>query len=166
MPSSRRQFARAVLFSILANLTCRKLSFGSTADDVALTMADKARGHLNFGIWKLDTATGRSSEIRVEIKSDFKENKTELVTITNEAEGFSISPTNRRAAVAVHGQIFTIPTGTGEIQQVTETPWKEHSPHWSPNGKWIAFVSDRTGREEIYISDELGKTTKKLTDSD
>jgi tricorn protease len=120
----------------------------------------------NFGIWKLDTATGKSSEIRVEIKSDFKENKTELVTITNEAEGFSISPTNRRAAIEVHGEIFTIPTGTGEIQQVTDTPWKEHSPHWSPNGKWIAFVSDRTGREEIYLSDELGKAPKKLTDAD
>ncbi len=84
----------------------------------------------NFGIWKLDTATGKSSEIRVEIKSDFKENKTELTTITNEAEGYSISPTNRRAAISVHGEIFTIPTGTGEIQQVTETAWKEHSPHW------------------------------------
>jgi len=120
----------------------------------------------NFGIWKLDTATGKSSEIRVDIKSDFKENKTELVTIANEAEGYSISPTNRRAAIAVHGEIFTIPTGTGEIQQVTQTPWKEQSPHWSPNGKWIAFVSDRTGREEIYISDELGKTVKKLTDAD
>ena len=120
----------------------------------------------NFGIWKLDTATGKSTEIRVEIKSDFKSNKTELVTITNEAAGFSISPTNRRAAIEVHGEIFTIPTGTGEIQQVTDTPWKEHSPHWSPNGKWIAYVSDRTGREEIYISDELGKTTKKLSDAD
>jgi tricorn protease len=120
----------------------------------------------NFGIWRLDTATGKSAEIRVDIKSDFKENKTELVTITNEAEGYSISPSNRRAAIAVHGEIFTIATGTGQLQQVTDTPWKEHSPHWSPNGQWIAFVSDRNGREEIYISDELGKTVKKLTDAD
>ena len=131
-----------------------------SADGKAIVYED------NFGLWKLDTATGKSAEIRVEIKSDFKENKTELVTIANEAEGYSISPTNRRAAIAVHGEIFTIPTGTGEIQQVTETPWKEQSPHWSPNGKWIAYVSDRTGREEIYISDELGKTVKKLTDAD
>src|ERR1019366_2900784 len=35
-----------------------------------------------------------------------------------------------------------------------------------PDGKWIAFVSDRNGRQEIYLSDELGKTVKKLTDSD
>jgi tricorn protease len=120
----------------------------------------------NFGIWKLDTSSGKSSEIHIDVKSDFKENKTELVTLTNEAEGFSLSPSNKRAAIAVHGEIFTIPTDQGALQRVTETPWKEHSPHWSPNGKWIAFVSDRTGREEIYISDELGKNLKKITDAD
>ncbi len=120
----------------------------------------------NFGLWKLDTATGKSTEIRIDIKSDLQENKTELVTLSNLADGFSISPSNRRAAVSVHGEIFTVATDRGQIQRVTETPWKEHSPHWSPDGKWIAFVSDRTGREEIYISDELGKTTKKLTDAD
>ncbi len=120
----------------------------------------------NFGIWKLDVASGKSTEIRIDIKSDYTENKTELTTINNEAEGFSLSPSNKRAAVAVHGEIFTIATDRGQMQRVTETPWKEQSPHWSPDGKWIAFVSDRSGREEIYISDELGKNTKKLTDSD
>ncbi len=39
-------------------------------------------------------------------------------------------------------------------------------PRWSPDGKWIAFVSDRTGREEIWLSDELGKTPKQLSDAD
>jgi len=43
----------------------------------------------NFGLWKLDTATGKSSEIRIDIKSDPKENETELVTIENEAAGVS-----------------------------------------------------------------------------
>ncbi len=120
----------------------------------------------DFGIWKLDVASGKSTEIRIDIKSDYTENKTELTTINNEAEGFSLSPSNKRAAVGVHGEIFTIATDRGQMQRVTETPWKEHSPHWSPDGKWIAFVSDRTGREEIYISDELGKTTKRLSDVD
>ena len=120
----------------------------------------------SFGIWKLETATGKSTELRFDIKSDYTENKTELTTIANEAEGYSLSPSNKRAAVAVHGDIFTIATDRGQMQRVTDTPWKEQTPRWSPDGKWIAYVSDRTGREEIYISDELGKTPKKLTDSD
>ncbi len=120
----------------------------------------------NFGIWKLDVASGKSSEIRVEIKSDPKENDTDLVTLANDAEGFHISPSNRRAAIAVHGEIFTIATDRGETQRVTDTPWKEQDPRWSPDGKWIAFISDRSAREEVYVSDEQGKNAKRLSDFD
>ena len=120
----------------------------------------------NFGLWKLDVASGKSAEIKIDVKSDVKESDSQIVTFTNEAEGFHVSPSNRRAAIVAHGEIFTIATDRGEPQRVTETPWKEDLPRWSPDGKWIAFVSDRTGREEVYISDELGKTVKHLTDAD
>ena len=120
----------------------------------------------NFGIYKLDTATGKSTEIRIDMKTDPKENDTELVTVSNDAEGFSLSPSNRRAAVLVHGELFTVAMDKGEPQRVTETPWREQDARWSPDGKWIAFVSDRTGRQEVWISDELGKTPKKLSDAD
>jgi tricorn protease len=120
----------------------------------------------NFGMWKLDTGTGKSNEIRVDIKSDVKESEVELKTITSEAEGFNLSPSSRRAAISTHGEIFTIATEKGEVQRVSDTPWREENPRWSPNGKWIAFVSDRTGREELWIADEMGRNLKKLTDVD
>jgi len=119
----------------------------------------------NFGLWKLDVASGKSTEIVVDIKSDVKENDTELVTLTS-AEGFHISPSNKRAAIVAHGEIFTVATDRGEPQRVSETPWREQDVRWAPNGKWIAFVSDRTGRQEVWISDELGKNAKKLSDAD
>ncbi len=49
----------------------------------------------NFGLWKLDVATGKSTEIRVDIKSDAKENEVELVTIENEAQSFHLSPSTQ-----------------------------------------------------------------------
>ena len=119
----------------------------------------------NFGLWKLDTATGKSSEIVIDIKADSKENDHELITLTD-AQAFSLSPTNKRAAIVAHGEIFTIATDRGEPQRVSESAWKEQEPRWSPNGKWIAFVSDRTGREEVYVSDEPGKNAKKISDAD
>jgi tricorn protease len=120
----------------------------------------------NFGLWKLETATGKSTEIKVTIKSDDKENDMQLRTVRSEADAFHLSPSNKRAAIINHGELFTIATDKGEVQRVTETLWREQDPRWSPNGKWIAFVSDRTGREEVWISDELGKAPKKLTDVD
>ena len=120
----------------------------------------------NFGLWKLDLGSGKSTEIAIDVQSDPKENDTELVTVANEAEGFHLSPSNRRAAVIVHGELFTVAVDRGEPQRVTETPWREQDVRWSPNGKWLAFISDRTGRQEIWISDELGKNQKKVTDAD
>ena len=67
-----------------------------------------------------------------------------------EAESFHLSPSTKRAAISTHGEIFTVATDRGEIQRVTETPWREDNPRWSPDGKWIAFVSDRTGRQEVW----------------
>ena len=51
----------------------------------------------NFGLWKLDVASGKSTEIRVDIKSDAKENEAELVTIKNEARGLSLVALQRGA---------------------------------------------------------------------
>ena len=120
----------------------------------------------NFGLWKLDTTTGKSTEIPIEIKSDSKETEVSLVTVQGEAESFHLSPSTKRAAISTHGEIFTVATDRGEIQRVTETPWREDNPRWSPDGKWIAFVSDRTGRQEVWIADELGRNQKQLSDVD
>ena len=120
----------------------------------------------NFGLWKLDVATGKSTEIHIDVKSDSKENDVELVTVNNEADAFNLSPSSRRAAVVVHGEVFSIATDRGEPQRVTESAWREEDPRWSPSGKWIAFVSDRSGRQEVWISTELGKNQKKLSDAD
>ena len=120
----------------------------------------------NFGLWKLDTASGKSAEIKINIISDEKENTLETLAIQNEADSFSLSPSGKRAAIAAHGEIFTIATDRGEAQRVTESYRRESDPRWSPDGKWIAFLSDRTGREEVFVADERGNNLKKLSDSD
>ncbi|HEY8751688.1 MAG TPA: hypothetical protein VIM11_27155, partial [Tepidisphaeraceae bacterium] len=120
----------------------------------------------NFLVWKLDLESGKSTQIPVTIKTDLKDNDTELRIVQSECESFDLSPSNKRAVIATHGEIFTVATDRGEEQRVTETPWRESDPTWSPNGKLIAFISDRSGREEIWISDELGHDAKQISDAD
>ncbi len=120
----------------------------------------------DFGLWKLDTQTGKSVEIKVTVASDDKDNNLETLTLQSEADSYHLSPSGRRAAITAHGEIFTVATDRGEIQRVSESFSRESSPQWSPDGKWIAFLSDRSGREEIWIADERGKNHKKLTDAD
>ena len=120
----------------------------------------------NFGLWKLDTASGKSAEIKINVITDDKENAVETLAIQNEADGYSLSPSGKRAAISAHGEVFTVATDRGEVQRVTESFMRDSNPRWSPDGKWIAFQSDRSGREEIWITDERGNNLKKLSDSD
>jgi len=46
----------------------------------------------NFGIWKLDVASGKTSEIKLDITTDEKDNESEIETVTNDVDSFDISP--------------------------------------------------------------------------
>jgi tricorn protease len=120
----------------------------------------------DFGIWKLDTKTGKSTQIKIDISSDDKENSVETVTVHSETEGYDLSPTTKRAAVSAHGEIFSIATDRGDIQRVTQSFSREGGPSWSPDGKWIAFVSDKSGQEEVWMAHEDGTGLKQLSEGD
>ena len=120
----------------------------------------------NFGLWKLDVASGRSTEISIEIASDWKENNFELMTINGETDSYDLSPTTRRAVISAHGELFTIATDRGDVSRITRSGWRDSNPQWSPDGNWIAFVSDQSGPDEVWAIGTDGKNAKKLSDSD
>ena len=118
----------------------------------------------NFGIWKLDLASGKSREIKLDIAADDRENNNEVLVTNNEAESYHLSPSGKRAVVAVEGDLFSIATDRGDVHRLTNTPGvREHNPTWSPDGKWIAYISDATGEEQIYLIDEMGAHAKQIT---
>jgi serine/threonine-protein kinase len=51
--------------------------------------------------------------------------------------------------------IWLLPRG-GEPIAILNTPANEHSPMFSPDGRWLAYVSDTTGQEEVYVRDREG----------
>ncbi len=122
----------------------------------------------NFGIWKLDVATGRNSEIRIELNTDEKDNENEYAPVSNEVDCYDISPSGRRAVISARGQILTIATERGDITRVAPDRMASRNqfPKWSADGKYIAYLSDKSGRDEIWISDPEGKTPKRITDLD
>ncbi|HET7219125.1 MAG TPA: hypothetical protein VFJ02_13805, partial [Vicinamibacterales bacterium] len=122
----------------------------------------------SFGIWKLDVASGKSTEITLNISTDEKENELDLETVTNDVDAFDISPSGRRAVISARGQILTIATEHGDITRVVPDKMasRNQSPKWSFDGRLIAFVSDRSGRDEIWVSDPDGESPKKITDLD
>jgi tricorn protease len=119
-----------------------------------------------FGLWKLDTASGNTSEVKINIASDDKENSFEVLTVAGEADSYDLSPSSHRAVISAHGEIFTIATDRGDASRVTSSYWRDTEPAWSPDGKWVAWVSDQSGRDEVWVADTEGKNAKKLSDAD
>jgi dipeptidyl aminopeptidase/acylaminoacyl peptidase len=62
-----------------------------------------------------------------------------------------------------HNEIWLAPAGGGAPIQLTNNPKQDRHPRWSPDGKWIAFESNRSGSYQIYITDPDGNNLKQLT---
>ena len=75
----------------------------------------------------------------------------------------TISPDGTTIAFTYQGDIFTVPTTGGRAFQVTTNPSHDTKPVWSPDGKQIAFASDRLGSMDIYIVDKNGGIPTRLT---
>src|SRR5215510_6144239 len=120
----------------------------------------------DFGIWKLDTASKRATPIRLDIDAETEENDSEMRAFNSEADDYDLAPNSRRIVVSTHGELFTVPVDEGDIRQITDGPARDRGVDYSPDGKWIAFISDSSGREELYVVPTEGGTPQKLTDID
>jgi len=71
---------------------------------------------------------------------------------------WEISATGKRAVFEARGDIWTVPARTGPPRNLTHTSGvAERDPAWSPDGRWIAYLSDQTGEYELYIQPSDGQ---------
>jgi tricorn protease len=121
----------------------------------------------DFGIWKLDTASKKVTQIKLDIDAETEENDSEMRAFSSEADDYDLAPSGRRIVVSVHGELFIVPVEEGDIRQVTDSPARERGVAYSPDGKWLSFISDGSGREELYVVAIDGSgDPQKLTDID
>src|SRR5438270_445349 len=72
-------------------------------------------------------------------------------------QDFAIGPTGKRVALLGRGQLFTAPAESGDIRDIAkQLGSRTAEPAWSPDGKWIAFVSDRNGEQNIWVAPSGG----------
>jgi tricorn protease len=121
----------------------------------------------DFGISKLDLATKRVTPLHFDIGAETEESLSEVRDFNSMADDYALAPNSRRIVVSVHGEIFTAPVDEGDLRQITDSAARDTNVEYSPDGKWIAFVSDRSGREEIYaVAVDGAGEPQKLTDLD
>ena len=110
-------------------------------------------------------ASGKTRNIPIEVRAEDLEARPEFKSVAQNIETFSLSPSGARAIVAARGNIFTIPTEHGSIRNLTADSSTVHelNPAWSPDGKSVAYLSDKTGEYEIYERPQMGGEETRIT---
>lgn len=106
----------------------------------------------------LDLKSETSKPVSIKVPSDLPEVRSQLKDCSKTIESFSLSPSGKRALFGARGEIFTVPEKHGSVRNLTNTSGTaERYPAWSPDGKNIAYFSDRTGEYELYLCSGDGK---------
>lgn len=109
-------------------------------------------------LYLYDLETGKAAPVPAEIPTDRPRLRPELVSVAPSTGSFRLSPTGVRMLLEARGEILNLPVKDGEPTNLTKTTAsREKNAAWSPDGRWIAFLSDRTGEEEIYLVDQKGE---------
>ncbi len=113
---------------------------------------------LGGDIWKLDLASGVSARVPVKILNDMEERRPYMKDIGGNITRADISPSGSRALIVARGDIFTLPAKDGPVRNLTSSSGaRDKDAVWSPDGKQIAYFSDRTGEYELYTVTPDGK---------
>jgi len=121
----------------------------------------------DFGIWKLDVNSKRATPINLNIDAETQENLSEVQSFNSQADDYDLAPSSRRIVLSIHGEIFTAPVEEGDLKQLTDGPARDRGVSYSPDGKWISYISDQSGREELYVVPVDGSAAaQQVTDID
>jgi tricorn protease len=107
---------------------------------------------LGASIRVLDLATNAVREVKITIPGDRPTIKPRLEDAAANLQGGSISPSGKRVVAVGRGDIWSLPVKEGVARNLTRTDDQfERDASWSPDGKWIAYFSDRSGEYELWL---------------
>ncbi|HWB20816.1 MAG TPA: PDZ domain-containing protein, partial [Phycisphaerales bacterium] len=109
-------------------------------------------------LYLLNLQTNQSKVVNVTIPGDRPTIRTKAIDASDFIQGMGISSTGKRAVIQARGDVWTAPAEEGSPRNLTSTSGvAERDPAWSPDGRWIAYLSDKTGEYELYVIESDGK---------
>jgi len=107
----------------------------------------------------LNLRDGDDRLLPITVRDDTGVDHSESVKVAAQLEGFDLSPNGERVLLAARGEVFSLPVEHGVVRNLTVSPGAhEREIAWSANGASVAYISDASGEEELYIRDHLGQS--------
>jgi tricorn protease len=146
----------------------RQVTQGTTWDVRWPSLGDGGRIVYELGgeLQVLDTKTGQSTPISITVPTDAVASRPSHISAADAIEWFSVSPKGERALFVGRGDVFTAPIEKGPTRNLTNSSGAhDRDARWSPDGKEIAYISDQTGEDEVWVipQDGTGKATQLTT---
>jgi tricorn protease len=150
----------------LASQAVTRLTQSSSAD-VRWPSSDN-RGRIVYeldgALHVFETQSRADKELAVFVPDDGVARRPSRTSAEKQVEDFALSPKGERALFVARGDVFTVPIEKGPTRNLTHSSSAHDKwARWSPDGKRLAFVSDRSGEDEIYVVDQAGGDPERLT---
>jgi tricorn protease len=104
-----------------------------------------------------DTRDGQDRALVIAVPADATTTRPQTVNAADNIESLALSPGGERVAIVARGDVFSVPVEHGITRNLTRSSSAhEREAAWSTDGKRLAYVSDRSGEEEIYVQAQDG----------
>jgi tricorn protease len=108
-------------------------------------------------LYLFDLQSERATKITITIAEDFYGGRNELKDASKSVTNADLSPDGKRVVFSARGDVFSVPSEEGITRNLTESCGAhDRNATWSPDGKYIAYLSDMSGEYEIYIENQDG----------
>ncbi|MBS1704009.1 MAG: PD40 domain-containing protein [Armatimonadetes bacterium] len=116
-------------------------------------------------LYEYSLKSDSAKKIDIRIPSENLAARPALKNLVPYITDFSLSPSGVRLTVAARGEVFSVPVKSGPTRNMTNSSGsREKNVDWSPDGKLVSYLSDKSGEWELYTQDQLGGEETKLTD--
>jgi tricorn protease len=106
-----------------------------------------------------DTRDDRDRTLSIVVPTDATTTRPQPVNAADNIESLALSPGGERLAVVARGDVFSVPVEHGVTRNLTQSSSAhDREAAWSTDGKSLAYVSDRSGEEQVYVQAQDGST--------
>ncbi len=150
--SDREKIMNLFVYDLITKETKRLTNFVKYDIKFPTLGTDKIVFENGGYLYYYDITASKVVKMTIRIREDLAASRTVYKDVSNNIANIDIAPDGSRLILSARGEIFSVPVKEGITRNLTNSSGAhDRNPVWAPNGKYIAYISDKSGEYQIYI---------------